>query len=129
MNDKKIWHQGHCHCQTIRFEARMPKQPVATACNCSICKNIAFAIIPQEDFRLLSGSDNITTYTFNTGAAKHTFCKTCGVKAFYSPRSHPSGVSVNMHCLDPIPEFSTEYFDGIHWEENIAKLHAKDNHD
>lgn len=74
---------------------------------------------------MLGGENNLTTYTFNTGAAKHTFCKTCGVKAFYSPRSHPDGISINMHCLDPVPEFDTDFFDGINWEENIEKLRQK----
>lgn len=45
---------------------------------------IVFSFPPQ-------GSDNLTTYTFNTHAAKHTFCKTCGVQSFYTPRSNPDG--------------------------------------
>jgi hypothetical protein len=51
-------------------------------------------------FRLVSGHDALSEYTFNTGAAKHRFCSVCGVKAFYIPRSHPDGVDVNVRCLD-----------------------------
>jgi len=39
----------------------------------------------------LQGADKLTTYTFNTHQAKHTFCRTCGVQSFYQPRSNPDG--------------------------------------
>jgi len=71
----------------------------------------------------LSGEDNLTTYTFNTGVAKHTFCKTCGVKPFYIPRSNPDGVDVNVRCLDTRPpQLTIEPFDGQHWEQNAHKV-------
>lgn len=57
-------------------------------------------IVPASRFRLLSGAQALTEYTFNTGMAKHRFCGHCGVKAFYVPRSHPDGISVNARCLD-----------------------------
>ena len=48
-------------------------------------------IVPKSRFTLLKGADKITTYTFNTHIAKHTFCSLCGVQSFYSPRSNPDG--------------------------------------
>ena len=57
-------------------------------------------IAPTTRFRLLAGADALTEYTFNTGAAKHRFCRTCGIKPFYVPRSHPDGIDVNVRCLD-----------------------------
>ncbi len=57
-------------------------------------------IVPATRFRLLSGADALTEYRFNTGAARHLFCSHCGVKAFYVPRSHPDGYSVNVRCID-----------------------------
>ena len=57
-------------------------------------------IVPAARFRLLDGEDALTEYRFNTGAARHLFCGHCGVKAFYVPRSHPDGFSVNVRCLD-----------------------------
>jgi hypothetical protein len=59
-------------------------------------------IVPASRFRLLSGEGDLAEYTFNTGAAKHRFCRHCGVKSFYVPRSHPHGFSVNARCLDGI---------------------------
>lgn len=66
----------------------------------------------------------LTTYTFNTGAAKHRFCRRCGVKSFYTPRSHPDGISVNVHCLDPdtVEKVTVTPFDGKNWEQNASKL-------
>ncbi len=58
-------------------------------------------IVPASRFRLLSGGDVLGEYTFNTGTAKHYFCRHCGIKSFYVPRSHPDGIDVNVRCLDP----------------------------
>jgi hypothetical protein len=55
--------------------------------------------------------------------AKHTFCKVCGVKPFYTPRSNPDGVDVNVRCLDPFPwRLTIEPFDGRNWERHAADL-------
>jgi hypothetical protein len=98
----------------------------AVRCNCSICRKSGFLhmLVAQEDFKLLQGEDALTTYTFNTGVAQHRFCRFCGVKSFYIPRSHPDGISVNVNCLDEetVDEVRVDAFDGQNWEENIAKL-------
>ncbi len=77
--------------------------PVVLDCNCSICMMSGFLhlIVPASRFRLASGGGDLVEYTFNTGAAKHLFCRHCGIKSFYVPRSHPDGFSVNARCLDP----------------------------
>ncbi|HKN79665.1 MAG TPA: GFA family protein [Lysobacter sp.] len=98
----RVVHRGGCHCRRVRFEVDAPADIEALDCNCSICRMTGFLhlIVPAARFRLLSGEDALTEYTFNTGAAKHRFCKVCGVKSFYIPRSHPDGVDVNVRCLD-----------------------------
>ena len=125
-NQKKIWHKGGCHCGVVKFEVRARTNVELTECNCSVCGMTGFLhlIVTAEDFRLLSGADNITTYTFNTHAAKHTFCQTCGVKPFYTPRSHPDGISVNFRCVEKggFETVTSEAFDGKNWEDNIAGL-------
>jgi hypothetical protein len=87
----------------VRFEVDAPAALDVLDCNCSICRMGGFLhlIVPATRFRLLSGADDLTQYTFNTGAAKHRFCRVCGIKSFYIPRSHPDGVDVNARCLDP----------------------------
>jgi hypothetical protein len=81
-------------------------------------------IVPASQFTLVSGSEDISTYTFNTHVAKHFFCKHCGVKSFYVPRSNPDGFSVNVRCLDSITIKSLKIlpFDGKNWEREAASL-------
>lgn len=119
-------HTGGCHCERVRFEVEAPADIEATDCNCSICSMTGFVhlIVRAQDFRLLRGDDALTTYTFNTGTARHLFCSHCGIKSFYVPRSHPDGFSVNVNCLDPgtVRSVTRRTFDGQNWEENIAEL-------
>ena len=81
-------------------------------------------IVPRSDFNLIRGDNELTTYVFNTGVAQHYFCRHCGIKSFYVPRSHPDGISVNARCLEPgtIRSVTLEPFDGLHWEEHIHEL-------
>jgi hypothetical protein len=80
-------------------------------------------IVERSRFRLLQGEDSLTTYRFNTGAAQHRFCKVCGIKSFYVPRSHPDGVSVNVRCLDPgtVTAMEAKPFDGSNWERSARE--------
>ena len=75
----------------MRFEALIHEpRPELLDCNCSMCSKTGFLhlIVPHEDFTLVSGADALTSYRFGTGAANHIFCKYCGIKSFYQPRSH-----------------------------------------
>ncbi|TYQ27348.1 GFA family protein [Pseudanabaena sp. UWO311] len=116
---------GGCHCGAVRFRVKVRKYE-AIACNCSICqkKGILHLIVPPEDFELLQGEENLSTYTFNTGIAKHHFCKTCGIHSFYRPRSHPNDYDINVRCLDgeAMEQFTITPFDGKHWEDNIQQI-------
>jgi len=119
-------HTGGCHCGRVRFEVDAPAHIEATDCNCSICSKSGFLhlFVSRDEFRLLQGGDSLTTYTFNTGVAKHLFCRHCGVKSYYIPRSHPDGVSVNVRCLDAdtVAAVNVTPFDGQSWEQNVSKL-------
>ena len=119
-------HTGGCHCGRVRFEVDAPAHIEATDCNCSICSKSGFLhlFVSRDEFRLLQGGDSLTTYTFNTGVAKHLFCRHCGVKSYYIPRSHPDGVSVNVRCLDAdtVAAVNVTAFDGQSWEQNVSKL-------
>lgn len=84
-------------------------------------------IVPASRFRLLKGADSMTEYTFNTGAARHLFCKTCGIKSFYVPRSNPDGFAVTWRCLDDWQslDVTINAFDGQDWEANAGTLAHK----
>jgi len=120
------WRAGGCHCGAVRFEAALPDVVEAQACNCSMCDKVGFIhlIVPESRFRLLSGQGAMTSYRFNTGVAEHLFCRTCGVKSFYRPRSNPDGWSVNARCLDEVDvlDIRVEAFDGRNWEAHAGAL-------
>ena len=105
-----VTHRGGCHCGRVRFEVDAPAHIAAIQCNCSICRMTGFLhlIVPAARFRLLQGDEFLAEYTFNTGVAKHRFCRVCGIKSFYVPRSNPDGFDVNVHCLDPATIESVE---------------------
>ena len=96
-------YEGGCHCGRVRFRIRVDlEQSTVGECNCSICtkKGILHISVTPGQFELLSGQDDLATYRFNTGIAQHTFCRHCGIHAFYVPRSDPENFSVNARCLD-----------------------------
>jgi len=119
-----VIHRGGCHCGRVRFEVEAPAAIDVIECDCSMCRKIAYLhlIVPKDRFRLVSGGDVLTTYTFNTATAKHHFCSVCGVKSFYVPRSHPDGISVNARCLDEgtVEGMRIEKLDGRNWEKTYG---------
>ena len=121
-----VVHRGGCHCGRVRFEVDAPRSISVEECNCSICSKSGYLhlIVPRSRFRLLQGQEALTSYSFNTGAAKHLFCSTCGIKSFYVPRSHPDGYSVNARCLDAasIEGLEIEAFDDNDREASEARI-------
>lgn len=121
-------YEGSCHCGAVKFEVEAPETLEVDRCNCSICSKSGFLhlIVPKNKFRLLCGESFLSTYTFNTGVAKHTFCKVCGIKPFYIPRSNPDGVDINVNCLDTeAARMEITEFDGKNWEKNAHKVSHK----
>jgi hypothetical protein len=117
-------YEGGCHCGRVRFRVS-GELAEATECNCSICtkKGFLHLIVPQGQFELQTGRDDLTTYRFNTGVAQHTFCRYCGVHPFYVPRSDPDKVDVNIRCLDRVDATAIRAipFDGRNWEQALAE--------
>jgi len=115
-----VTHRGGCHCGAVAFEVDAPAALEVSDCNCSVCAMTGFLhlIVPKSRFRLVRGAEALAEYRFNTGTARHFFCRTCGIKSFYVPRSHPDGYSVHARCLDPatIVSMAVTPFDGRNWE-------------
>lgn len=120
-----ITYEGGCHCGAVRFCVAIDSFE-AIRCNCSMCRKKGFLhlLVPPEKFTLIKGENQLTTYTFNTHTARHTFCSICGIHSFYHPRSHPGWFDVNIHCLDDVglSHFEITEFDGANWEKNIEKI-------
>jgi hypothetical protein len=121
-----VRHAGGCHCGRVRFEVDAPAHLELLECNCSMCARSSYLhlIVGADAFRLVAGAEQLTEYSFGTGVAKHRFCRSCGVKSFYVPRSHPGGYSVNARCLDPATVASSRIsqFDGRDWERARKRL-------
>jgi uncharacterized protein (DUF1330 family) len=116
-------HEGGCHCGRVRFRVSAALTGV-TDCNCSICAKKGFLhwIVPADQFQLLSGADDLETYEFNTGTAKHRHCRHCGIHSFYVPRSDPDKIDVNVRCLDDVDlsKLAIAPFDGQNWEAAMS---------
>ena len=123
-------HHGGCHCRAVRFEVDAPAELALVDCNCSMCRMSGYLhlIVPATAFRLVSGEAALAEYRFNSRIARHLYCRHCGVKSFYVPRSHPDGVSVNARCLDAgtVTGQTVRPFDGAQWEQSIGGLRAAD---
>jgi len=121
-----IKHTGTCHCGAVVIEVEAPDRIEVFECNCSMCLRTGYLhlIVPASAFRLVKGEKALSLYTFNTGTARHYFCKHCGCRPYYVPRSNPDGFSINARCLDPvtIESMTVVPFDGRNWKDNAGKL-------
>jgi hypothetical protein len=124
-----VWHAGACHCGRVRIAALAPADLQLLECNCSMCARSAYLhlIVQAHEFRLVSGAEALAEYRFGTGVAKHRFCRHCGARPFYVPRSHPHGYSVNARCLDPatINSMTIRPYDGRNWDTARTALDAR----
>ena len=118
---KRTYH-GSCHCGAVRFETDLDLSAGTGKCNCSICtkrRNWSAQVKP-EDFRLISGADNLSDYQFGTMSGHHRFCKTCGVASFgdgYIEQIGGAYYSISLACLDDLDptelaEAPVKYADG-----------------
>jgi hypothetical protein len=117
---------GGCHCGAVRFQVELPNPLQAHRCNCSICQKSGFVhvFVERSRFRLIQGREALLEYQFHTRTARHLFCRFCGIKSYYVPRSHPDGFSVNFNCLD-LPDaidVTFDDFDGANWTQSIGCL-------
>lgn len=119
------WRQGACHCRAVRFDVRGTPSHILL-CNCSICamKGYLHWIVSEDEFRLLTPRSALSCYQFGTNTAKHYFCSTCGVAAFYIARSHPDSFDVNARCVEglDLSRIEVRPFDGQNWDAAYDRL-------
>jgi hypothetical protein len=110
---------GGCQCGKVRYEAQVDLGGSTISCNCSMCGRAGTLLqfVPAQQFKLLSGEDNLTDYQFNKHVIHHLFCKTCGIKSF-ARGTGPKGptVAINVRCLDDVElgDLKITPFDGKH---------------
>ena len=108
----------------MHYEADIDLEAGTSRCNCSICSRQRAwnTTVKPQDFRLLSGKDDLAGYQFGSKQGQRRFCKTCGTAAFGDGDIKEIGgafVSINVACLDGIsPEelakLPIQYMDGHH---------------
>jgi hypothetical protein len=98
---------GGCHCGSVRFTVELPGELRAARCNCSICsmKGVVMVAAAADALKVAAGEDLLSTYQFNTMAAKHCFCSRCGIHVFHRRRADLSQVGVNVACLDGVSPY------------------------
>jgi hypothetical protein len=77
---------------------------------------------------ILSGADALTTYTFNTGTAKHFFCSRCGIYTHHQRRSNPEQYGVNVACLAGLSPFDFDdvvVLDGMNHPKDTGAEQAR----
>lgn len=113
----KTWH-GKCHCGDVSFSFQAEGITDGLRCNCSICKRksalMSSFVIPIEDISIDVVNDALSVYQFDSGVAKHYFCKHCGIYPFHETMRAPGNYRLNLGCIDEVDAFSLpfEVFDG-----------------
>lgn len=100
--------QGACHCGAVRFTVLLSDGlRSARRCNCSYCRMRGAVAVSAElsGITVTAGQEALTLYQFNTGEAKHFFCRHCGIYTFHQRRSNPQQYGVNAACLDGVSPF------------------------
>jgi hypothetical protein len=90
----------------------------AIACNCSICAKhgLWLTFVPPQQFKLVSGLDDLANHQFNKHIIHHVFCRTCGVESFARGKTKDGKdmFAINVRCLDgvDIATLKPKPFDG-----------------
>lgn len=73
---------GSCHCNAVKWSFTLPVKTVVK-CHCGNCRKLqgsdysSWLVVPQSEFELTSGREQITTYEANDASSK-SFCSACG---------------------------------------------------
>ena len=78
--------------------------------------------VPESAVSVSAGAEWLGTYTFNTGVAKHRFCRECGIHIYHHLRSEPDKVAINGACFPGLGHFD---FDAIPVHDG-ANAHPRD---
>ncbi len=100
--------KGGCHCGAVRFHVHLVQGlRSARRCDCSFCRMRGAVAVTARlgDLEILQGDDFLTLYQFGTQAARHWFCKRCGIYTHHQRRSNPQEYGVNVACLDGVSPF------------------------
>ena len=109
--------KGKCYCGKIKFQLSCNLTDLKR-CNCSHCRRKGFVMTTAKlnQFKLISGEENLNIYQWNSKIAKHYFCKKCGVNTHHQRRSKPDEYGVNVGCLEG---FNMDWIENIKYTEGV----------
>ena len=100
---------GQCHCGAVAFEVELENGlGEIKRCNCSLCrrKGAIMGFVSTDQLKVVKGEDALSLYQWNTGVAKHYFCKVCGIYTHHQRRMNASQFGFNVACLDGVDPFA-----------------------
>lgn len=74
-------------------------------------------VIPGENLDVISTApETLGLYQFDSGTAKHYFCRQCGIYTHHETARFPGAFRVNLGCVDDVDTFEMPFsvFDGKH---------------
>src|SRR5690554_6368926 len=119
--------KGNCHCKAVEFEVDLENGlENVRRCNCSLCsrKGAVMAGVSLERLRVTRGADKLSLYQWNTGTAKHYFCRVCGIYTHHQRRSDPSQYGFNVSCIvgiNPLKIEGVPIYDGVNHPADRAE--------
>jgi len=120
MTDDNAPLDAACHCGAVRFRVRLADGfNTARRCDCSFCVMRGAVAVTARigDLEITAGEENLSLYQFNTRAAKHYFCRTCGIYTHHQRRSDPTQFGINVACIEgksPFDFAEVVVTDGVH---------------
>ncbi len=131
MTGERQQHDAACHCGAVRFRVRLTEGfDSIRRCSCSYCRMRGAIAVTAAlgDIEFVAGEENLSLYQFNTGTAKHYFCKTCGIYTHHQRRSNPLQFGVNVACIEGVSPFDfpeVPVMDGIsHPSDSASGSHV-----
>lgn len=97
-----------CHCGTVRLRVTLTDgMATARRCTCSYCRMRGAVPVSAalDSLEVVAGADDLTEYRFNTGAARHFFCRRCGIYTHHQRRSNLGQYGVNVACIAGMSPF------------------------
>ena len=112
-------HRLTCHCGAVELAVTLSDGLNSKRrCDCSFCRRRGAVAVsaPLDGSRIVRGEDALSLYQFNTGAAKHYFCRHCGIYTHHQRRSNPNEYGVNAGALEGV---NPRDLDPVPWNDGV----------
>ncbi len=95
-------HTGSCHCGAVEYQVTGPfcQRRCLRLFNLHP-KRAVMVMVDRDKLAVTKGAENLTEYQFNTKAAIHYFCQTCGIYTHHQKR-RDDNYGFNIGCVDSL---------------------------